>query len=439
MTEGEARLYDRAGIDVAEFYRDLFVSDEVLDPRWFRPLERFDIRYARTLWVYDNVAAGSEVLDLGCGAGMLALLGRKGVRLTGVDLSPQATTDAVRNGYAAAHVAPATALPFADGSFDHVVSLDVLGHVEAADKDAVLAEVKRVLRPGGTTLHGIECTDDAVKPRYEDMDPEQLERFVGVDGHVGLEEEQAHAARFGRFFRHVDWRSRFGVTMAADEFLKQADRYGERYEPDWVAWLRTLGAAERRVFDVAMGYALARMQELDVVEPRSGFYVFLRAGDVPLGPPEGAHRDRRALLTDAVHAVPHGRALDRDPTATWDLGWYPPEDLPPTARWMGTPGSIQFTAGDVAQVSLDLLTHMPDLPDRPLLVELSFGGAVAATLVIARPGWRHVSVDVPVDAVQVAGRWSVALRADRTYRPRDVEGGTDDRDLSVAVCNLEVR
>src|SRR5688500_13643655 len=81
-------LYRRAGIeDVEAFYRTKFVSDEVLDARYFRALDRFDIRFARTLWVYDNVRAGSAVLDLGCGAGMLALLKRKGGVLAGVDLS----------------------------------------------------------------------------------------------------------------------------------------------------------------------------------------------------------------------------------------------------------------------------------------------------------------------------------------------------------------
>ena len=53
-------LYRRAGIeDLAEFYRTKFVSDEVLDARYFRALDRFDMRFARTMWVYDNVRAGS--------------------------------------------------------------------------------------------------------------------------------------------------------------------------------------------------------------------------------------------------------------------------------------------------------------------------------------------------------------------------------------------
>src|SRR5881275_2934801 len=194
-------LYTRAGItDLAEFYRTKFVSDEVLDARYFKPLDRFDIRFARTMWVYDNVRAGSRVLDLGCGAGMLALLKRKGVTLAGCDLSEECALAARRNGYDAGVASRLTRLPFADASFDYVVSLDVLGHVEAFEKDAALAEVRRVLRPGGVTLHGVECTDRRAQKTYDEMTAGELRRFVSIDGHVGLEEEQEHAARFRRFF-----------------------------------------------------------------------------------------------------------------------------------------------------------------------------------------------------------------------------------------------
>src|SRR6266478_6739608 len=108
-------LYDRAGIrDVAEFYRNKFVSDEVLNARYFKALDRFDIRFARTMWVYDNVRASSHVLDLGCGAGMLALLKRKGVTLTGVDLSPECSLAARRNGYDFTMTPRLSNLPFVD-------------------------------------------------------------------------------------------------------------------------------------------------------------------------------------------------------------------------------------------------------------------------------------------------------------------------------------
>src|SRR5438270_11691348 len=140
-------LYARAGItDLAEFYRTKFVSDEVLDTRYFKPLDRLDMRFARTMWVYDNVRAGSAVLDLGCGAGVLALLKRKGVTLVGCDLSEECALAARRNGYDAGVASRLARLPFADASFDYVVSLDVLGHVGFEEKDAVLAEVRRVLK-----------------------------------------------------------------------------------------------------------------------------------------------------------------------------------------------------------------------------------------------------------------------------------------------------
>src|SRR5436309_13031544 len=100
MPSSNDNLYRRAGIhDLGEFYRTKFVSDEVLDPRYFNALDRFDMRFARTMWVYDNVRPGSSVLDLGCGAGMLALLKRKGVTLVGVDLSKECALAAKRNGY----------------------------------------------------------------------------------------------------------------------------------------------------------------------------------------------------------------------------------------------------------------------------------------------------------------------------------------------------
>src|SRR5437588_6024864 len=154
MSNRDESLYTRAGVsDVRDFYRTKFVSDEVLDARYFKALDRFDIRFARTMWVYDNVRAGASVLDLGCGAGMLALLKRKGVTLAGVDLSPECALAALRNGYDAGVASELSRLPFADATFDYVVSLDVLGHIGCEEKDAARSEVRRVLRPGGVTMH----------------------------------------------------------------------------------------------------------------------------------------------------------------------------------------------------------------------------------------------------------------------------------------------
>ena len=161
------------------------------------------------MWIYDNVRRGSSVLDLGCGAGVLALLKRKNVTLAGIDISKDCAAVARRNGYDEACAGDLVRLPFADQSFDYVVSLDVMGHVEFAQKDAVLAEIKRVLRSDGVTLHGVECMNREQQKDYSQMSEEELRRFVAVDGHVGMEDEQANAARFGRFFKHVRTEPRY--------------------------------------------------------------------------------------------------------------------------------------------------------------------------------------------------------------------------------------
>jgi SAM-dependent methyltransferase len=434
-------LYRRAGVeDLSEFYRTKFVSDEVLDARYFRALDRFDMRFARTMWVYDNVRTGSAVLDLGCGAGMLALLKRKGVSLTGVDLSPECALASRRNGYDLTCAAELTRLPFADDSFDYVVSLDVLGHVEFKDKDAVLGEVARVLRPGGVTLHGIESTDRRAQKSYEEMSGEELRRFVAVDGHVGLEEEQEHAARFRRFFTEVAWEPRYALCLSSEEFVKQRDEYGLPFEPDFVEYLRGLSHPERRAFDMAMGYVFGKISDLHVRLPKSGLYVLVKASDAPLGPFYNEHRDRSALFNDAAPAragdAPRAFCLDR--AAEFDDGWYEPNVLPPVARWMKSRGRLRFRAPALSALRLDLTSHMPDLRERPLGLELSLNGLRLCALSLLRHGWLELTFEVPGE-LSAAGDYELEIRADRTWQPRpDDPDNRDDRELSIAVCNLEV-
>src|SRR5215471_3117968 len=340
MSNSNDNLYQRAGVsDIRDFYRSKFVSDEVLDERYFKALDRFDIRFARTMWIYDNVRAGSSVLDLGCGAGMLALLKRKGVTLAAVDVSPECSLAARRNGYDFTVTSRLSHLPFPDQTFDYVVSLDVIGHVGFEEKDAVLAEIGRVLRRDGVTLHGIECTDRAARKNYDEMTSDELRRFVAIDGHVGLEEEQEHAARFRRFFKHVAWEPRYALCLSSDEFLKQADNYGIGFESDFIDYLRGLSFKERRAFDMAMGYVFGKISDLNLSLPKSGLYVFLKAANVPLGPFYNEHRDRRALYADD-EPVKRAVCLDRNSAAIFDDGWYEPNVLPPVARWMTRQGRL---------------------------------------------------------------------------------------------------
>ena len=441
MSNRDESLYTRAGVsDVGDFYRTKFVSDEVLDARYFKALDRFDIRFARTMWIYDNVRAGSSVLDLGCGAGMLALLKRKGVTLTGVDLSPECTLAARRNGYDFAMTSRLSHLPFADQTFDYVVSLDVIGHIGFEEKDAVLSEVRRVLRPEGVTMHGIECTDHAARKNYEEMTAEALQKFVEIDGHVGLEEEQEHGRRFLRFFKHVAWEPRYALCLSSDEFLKQADKYGLSFEEDFLDYLRGLSFNERRAFDIAMGYVFGKISDLNLTLPKSGLYVFLKASDVPLGPFYNEHRDRAALYS-SPETLKEVMCLDRNSAVTFDDGWYEPNLLPPIARWMSREARIRFQANDLSEISLDLTTHMPDVSERPLLLEFVLNDELLTTFQLCRNGWLRMNLFVPELLLERAdGNFELEIRADRTWQPRPAQNETrDDRELSIAVCNIEVK
>lgn len=87
-----------------------------------------------------------RILDLGCGTGgVLAHLDDYG-EAYGIDPSPEATRFSHERGLAIA-LASGLNLPFADQTFDAVLALDVIEHVD--DDVGLLREVQRVLRPGG--------------------------------------------------------------------------------------------------------------------------------------------------------------------------------------------------------------------------------------------------------------------------------------------------
>jgi ubiquinone/menaquinone biosynthesis C-methylase UbiE len=105
-----------------------------------------------------GVTAGEAVLDVGTGPGYLALAAARLVgtdgRAVGIDVSPEmiarARLLAARAGSAAEYlVAGADALPFADGSFDAVVSRLVFQHLSGDVKRRALREIMRVLTPSG--------------------------------------------------------------------------------------------------------------------------------------------------------------------------------------------------------------------------------------------------------------------------------------------------
>ena len=95
-----------------------------------------------------------RILDAGCGRGLyLRELIKHGSFVTGVDRSPEALREASdASGRPPLSVGLLQQLPYLDGVFDLVLSIEVLTHVRPVAQMSVIREFFRVLKPGGTLL-----------------------------------------------------------------------------------------------------------------------------------------------------------------------------------------------------------------------------------------------------------------------------------------------
>jgi SAM-dependent methyltransferase len=117
--------------------------------RFCRYMERDAEAFYRRL----PIRPGAQLLDVGCGAGQLALIAaRAGARVTGCDIATNWLAQARRNAAAEGltvvfEEGDAEALPYEDATFDAVVSL--IGAMFAPRPELVAAELTRVCRSGG--------------------------------------------------------------------------------------------------------------------------------------------------------------------------------------------------------------------------------------------------------------------------------------------------
>jgi SAM-dependent methyltransferase len=120
----------------------------------FAPLEGLTTPAAARLVKFANVRGGQNLLDVACGTGVVAITAaRIGARVCGIDLTPELLQRAKENASVASveidfREGDAEALPFGDSEFDVVLSQ--FGHMFAPRPDVAVAEMLRVLKPGGT-------------------------------------------------------------------------------------------------------------------------------------------------------------------------------------------------------------------------------------------------------------------------------------------------
>jgi SAM-dependent methyltransferase len=120
----------------------------------FAPAAAFTTPVAAHLVEFAEIKLGEIVLDVGTGTGVVAITAaRAGASVTGLDLTP-ALLDVARENAQVASLGSiqwlegdAESLPLPDGKFDVVLSQ--FGHMFAPRPDVAVAEMRRVLKPGG--------------------------------------------------------------------------------------------------------------------------------------------------------------------------------------------------------------------------------------------------------------------------------------------------
>jgi ubiquinone/menaquinone biosynthesis C-methylase UbiE len=186
---------------------------------------------------FEQEAVSQPLLDVGCGDGLFASLAFTEPPFAGIDPNRTSLREArSRSAHLYLVAASADGLPFPDQFFNTVVANCVIEHI--ADLDGTLAEISRVLRPGGRFLFGVPSH------RFADMllMPTVL-RAVGLD-----KPARGYAHWFNSHSRHFH-------TYDRDTWKHHLAHHGFQIEHSEYY----LTAAAHRAFDVAHYLGIPRL------------------------------------------------------------------------------------------------------------------------------------------------------------------------------------
>ncbi|MEN8040486.1 MAG: class I SAM-dependent methyltransferase [Actinomycetota bacterium] len=159
-----------------------------------------------------RTSGGRSVLELGCGTGQLAQrMASHDLDIVATDLSP-GNVQRTRERGVNAQIADFADLPFPDDTFDAAFGINSLIHAAPEELPAVLAEISRVLRPGGRLLMVVWGGVDHQGPLDDEwLDPPRYFSFYTDEAALALDTPG---------FRRISFET-LDVTEAGDDIHPQ--------------------------------------------------------------------------------------------------------------------------------------------------------------------------------------------------------------------------
>lgn len=153
---------------------------------------RWETPHEMAIQLVDRLAdkPGALILDLGCGAGRhVAYLREQGFRVEGMDISRTGLSYAHQRFDPAKSVpnlvqADMTALPYASGAFDALITIYVIFHNSLAGLRQSISEIDRVLKPGGLAALTFQSRRSCRYGSGQEIEPHTFLPDSGVDAGI---------------------------------------------------------------------------------------------------------------------------------------------------------------------------------------------------------------------------------------------------------------